>query len=68
MFLRHRVVDSNVIFKGEFVKLLLLTILSIALSTGVWATEATDLRFKGVQAASNGDFVLAEKYLNFVNN
>ena len=45
-------------------KPLLLTILSIALSTGVWATEAIDLRFKGVQAASNGDFVLAQKYLS----
>lgn len=45
-------------------KSLLLTILLITLSSGVIASEATDLRLKGVQAASNGDFVSAEKHLS----
>ncbi len=45
-------------------KFLLLIIFSISLSSGALATEATDLRLKGVQAASNGDFSSAQKYLS----
>ena len=44
-------------------KFLLLTILAITLSSGAIASEETDLRLKGVQAASSGDFVSAQKYL-----
>ena len=45
-------------------KFLLLTILAVILSSGAFASEATDLRLKGVQAASNGDFTSAQKYLS----
>ena len=45
-------------------KFLLLTILAVTFSSGAFASEATDLRLKGVQAASNGDFSSAQKYLS----
>ncbi len=48
----------------EIMKSLLLATFIVLLSSGAFATEATDLRAKGVQAASNGNFIEAQKYLS----
>lgn len=42
----------------------LITILILFISNIALADEATELRKKGVQAAANGDFLVAQNYLN----
>jgi TPR repeat protein len=44
-------------------RLILATILSLVFSAGALASEAVELRHKGVEAASKGDFASAQKYL-----
>lgn len=44
-------------------KFFVVTILSLLFSAGALANEAAELRHKGVEAASKGDFVSAKKYL-----
>lgn len=45
-------------------RLIIVTILSLAFAASTLANEAVELRQKGVEAASNGDFVSAQKYLD----
>ena len=45
-------------------KLILATILSLVFSASTLASEAVELRHKGVEAASKGDFASAQKYLD----
>ena len=45
-------------------KLVLVTILSLVFSASTLASEAVELRHKGVEAASKGDFSSAQKYLD----
>ena len=45
-------------------KLILVTILSLVFSASTLASEAVELRHKGVEAASKGDFASAQKYLD----
>ncbi|MDR7121598.1 hypothetical protein [Rheinheimera soli] len=44
-------------------RLILATILALVFSAGTLASEAVELRHKGVEAASKGDFESAQKYL-----
>ena len=45
-------------------RLILVTILILVFSTSTLASDAVELRHKGVDAASKGDFESAQKYLD----
>ena len=45
-------------------RFILVTILSLIFSASALASEAVELRHKGVEAASKGDFASAKKYLD----
>ncbi len=55
--------DAKRYILGVFMRFLLFSVLALVVSTGAFANEAADLRLKGVQAASTGDYTTAQKHL-----